>query len=162
MPIGAITPQQKRLELRQRFDADAPIVVAGAHDGLGARMVGEAGFDGVWASGFELSASYGVPDASIITMTDMLAAARSMNDSTDVPIIADSDTGFGNAVTTIRTIQAFETAGIAGVCIEDSSFPKRCSFYASVRRRLGHIDECRLNIRAAVDARTTPLFVVIA
>src|SRR5438046_3662152 len=108
------SPRMKAAALRQRFAAPAPIVIAGAHDGLGARLVEEAGFDGVWASGFELSASYGVPDASIVTMTDMLAAARSMNESTRLPVIADCDTGFGNAINTIRAIQAFETAGIAG------------------------------------------------
>src|SRR5260221_1529217 len=87
--------------LRRLFALSTPIVIAGAHDGLTARLVEEAGFDGVWASGFEISASHGVPDASILTMTDTLAASRIMADAVKVPVIADCDTGFGNSINAI-------------------------------------------------------------
>src|SRR5438477_9150595 len=148
--------------LRRLLALPAPIVIAGAHDGLTARLVQEAGFDGVWASGFEISASHGVPDASILTMSDALAASRVMNDAVTIPVIADCDTGFGNAINAIRTVQAFEAAGIAGLCIEDNVFPKRCSFYPGVKRLLAPSDEQILKLRAAVDARASADFVIIA
>src|SRR5262249_39354757 len=148
--------------LRRLLASPAPIVLAGAHDGLTARLVQEAGFEGVWAGGFEISASHGVPDASILTMTETLEAARRMAESVAIPVVADCDTGFGNAINAIRTVEAFERAGVAGVCIEDNVFPKRCSFYPGVRRLLTDLDEQGLKIRAAVGARTTHEFVVIA
>src|SRR2546423_8735370 len=92
--------------LRRLLASPAPIVLAGAHDALSARLVAEAGFDGVWASGFEISASHGVPDASILTMTEALDASRCMAEAVQVPVVADCDTGFGNAVNAIRTTEA--------------------------------------------------------
>ncbi|MES1254040.1 MAG: isocitrate lyase/phosphoenolpyruvate mutase family protein [Acidobacteriota bacterium] len=147
--------------MRRLFASPQPIVIAGAHDGLTARLVEEAGFDGVWASGFEISASHGVPDASILTMTDTLAASRVMAEAVKIPVIADCDTGFGNSINAIRTVQAFEAAGMAGLCIEDNVFPKRCSFYAGVKRLLADVDEQALKIRAAINAGSDD-FVVIA
>jgi phosphoenolpyruvate phosphomutase len=138
-----------------------PIVLAGAHDGLSARLVAEAGFDGVWASGFEISAAHGVPDASILTMSETLAACQGMAEAVDLPVIADGDTGFGNAINAIRAVRAFEAAGVAGLCIEDNVFPKRCSFYPGVKRLLADTDEQALKIRAAVDARSSD-FTIIA
>jgi phosphoenolpyruvate phosphomutase len=151
----------KTAALRRLFSSPSPIVLAGAHDGLTARLVEEAGFDAVWASGFAISASRGVPDASIVTATEMLAAAQMMNDAVSIPIIADCDTGFGNAINAIRTVRAFEAAGIAGVCLEDNVFPKRCSFYPGVKRLLADVDEQALKIRAACDAGSRD-FTVIA
>jgi phosphoenolpyruvate phosphomutase len=151
----------KGAALRRLFASPAPIVLAGAHDGLSARLVEEARFDAVWASGFEISASSGVPDASILTMTETLAAARSMNDAVSIPIVADCDTGFGNAINAIRTVRAFEAAGIAGLSIEDNVYPKRCSFYPGVKRLLADIDEQALKIRAARDAGSRD-FVIVA
>jgi phosphoenolpyruvate phosphomutase len=148
--------------LHRRLASPAPIVLAGAHDPLTARLVEEAGFDGVWASGFEISARDGVPDASILTMTEMLDASRRMAEAVAIPVIADCDTGFGNAVNVIRTVQAFERAGVAGVCIEDNVFPKRCSFYPGVKRQLADVDEQALKLGAAIDARSSSDFLVIA
>src|SRR5262245_26820397 len=147
--------------LRRLLSSPGPIVIAGAHDGLSARLVEEAGFHGVWASGFEISASYGVPDASILTMTETLNASRIMSEAVQIPVIADCDTGFGNAINAIRTVKAFEAAGAAGLCIEDNLYPKRCSFYPGVKRMLANADEQALKIRAAVTAGTRD-FVVIA
>lgn len=137
-------------------------MLAGAHDALTARLVEEAGFEGVWASGFEISARDGVPDASILTMADMLDASRRMAEAVAIPVVADGDTGFGNAINVIRTVQAFERAGVAGLCIEDNVFPKRCSFYPGVKRQLAEIEEQSLKIRAAAAARASGDFVVIA
>src|SRR5215813_6168910 len=94
--------------LRRLFASPGPIVLAGAHDGLSARLVQEAGFDGVWASGFEISASHAVPDASILTMTETLDASRRMAEAVGIPVVADCDTGFGNAINAIRTVESFE------------------------------------------------------
>jgi phosphoenolpyruvate phosphomutase len=149
------------LALRRLLASPGPIVIAGAHDGLSARLAEEAGFDGVWASGFEISASHGVPDASILTMTETLSAARAMAEAAGVPVIADCDTGFGNAINAIRTVQAFEAAGCAGICIEDNIYPKRCSFYPGVKRQLADLDEQVLKIRAATQAGSRE-FVLIA
>ena len=147
--------------LRRLLASPGPIVLAGAHDGLSAKLVEEAGFHGVWASGFEISASHGVPDASILTMTETLEATRIMCAATSLPVVADCDTGFGNAINAARTVQAFEAAGAAGLCIEDNIYPKRCSFYPGVKRLLADVDEQALKIRAAVDAGSRD-FVVIA
>src|SRR5689334_9350665 len=147
--------------LRRLFASPGPIVLAGAHDGLSAKLVEEAGFHGVWASGFEISASHAVPDASILTMTETLDATRLMCAATTVPVVADCDTGFGNAINAIRTVQAFEAAGAAGICIEDNIYPKRCSFYPGVKRLLTDVDEQALKIRAAAEAGSRD-FVVIA
>ncbi len=148
--------------LRRRLADPRPILVGGAHNGLSAKLVAEAGFDAVWASGFEISASYGVPDANILTMAENLEASRTMAASAPLPVIADCDTGYGNAVNVIRTVQEYESAGIAAICIEDNVFPKRCSFYSSVKRELVSIEEHAGKIRAAKSAQRDPDLMVIA
>src|SRR6185369_5272968 len=79
-----------------------------------------------------------------------------------IPVVVDTDTGFGNAINAMRATEALERAGAAGICIEDNVFPKRCSFYPGVKRALTDVDEQALKIRAAIGARSTPAFVVIA
>ena len=142
-------------------DGDS-LVLAGAHNGLSARLVQEAGFEGVWASGFEISASWAVPDANILTMAESLAATRQMVDAVDIPVIADCDNGFGNAINVIRTVKDYEAAGVAGICIEDNVFPKRCSFYAGVKRELCSLEEHAGKVRAAKQAQRSSEFVVVA
>ena len=148
--------------LRRVIGGMRPAVLAGAHDGLTARLVEDAGFDAVWASGFEISASHGVPDASILTMTDLLAAARQMRQATTLPIVADCDGGFGNAINVIHMVRAYEQAGIAALCIEDRPFPKRCSFYDQPAAALTPADEQALKIRAACEARADHETIIIA
>lgn len=147
--------------LRARLAQPGPALVAGAHSALSARLAEEAGFDAIWASGFEISAAHGVPDANILTMAEQLQAAREMARAARAPVIADCDNGFGNAINVIRTVQDYEADGVAGVCIEDNVFPKRCSFYPG-RRELAAIDEHAGKVRAACRARRSPDFVVIA
>ena len=139
-----------------------PIVIVGAHDGLSARLIEEAGFEGIWASGFEISASHGIPDANILSMADNLARAKEMIAVSTLPVIADCDNGYGNAINVIHMIRDYEAAGIAAVCIEDNTFPKRCSFYAGVKRELSDVEEHALKIRAAKETQRTPDFKVIA
>src|SRR5437660_12754426 len=88
------------------------IVAIGAHDGLTGRLGERAGFDAVWASGFEISASYGVPDANILDMTAQLSAASRINEAVSIPVIADCDNGYGNAVNAAFTARKFARAGV--------------------------------------------------
>ncbi|APR82968.1 Phosphoenolpyruvate phosphomutase [Minicystis rosea] len=152
----------KARKLRELMARPGPIVIIGAHNGLSGKIGEEAGFDGLWASGFEISASYAVPDANILTMAESLSAAKMMNDVTNIPVIADCDNGFGNAINVIRCIEEYERAGIAGICMEDNVFPKRCSFYAGVKRELSSVEEHAGKIRAAKAAQRDRDFVVIA
>jgi len=86
------------------------------------------------AKWFEISASNGVPDANILDMSAQLTASRQIGDAVSIPVIADCDNGYGNAINAPLTARQFARAGIAGICIEDNVFPKRCSFYAGTRR----------------------------
>ena len=114
--------------LRLRFGKPGAARLIGAHNALGAKMAERAGFDGVWSSGFEISASYAVPDASIVTFTEHLAIARSMCDAVALPVVVDCDTGYGDAFQFAHAVRQFEAAGVAGVCVEDKQFPKLNSF----------------------------------
>src|SRR5262247_189334 len=138
------------------------VLAAGAHDALSAKLAEEAGFDAIWASGFGISAVQGVPDANILTLTETLEAVRRICDAVAVPVVADCDNGYGNAINVMRTASEFERAGAAGICIEDNEFPKRCSFYAGVRRDLVATEEHARKVEAAVSARRNPGFAVIA
>lgn len=124
-------------------------------------MVERSGADGVWASGLEISASRCVPDTSIVTMTEHLDAARSMCFATVLPVVADCDTGYGNAANVAHAVSRFEAAGVAGICIEDKRFPKRNSF-AGGRQELVGVDEFADKIRAGKKAQQDESFVLIA
>lgn len=152
----------KARKLRDLMKKEGPIVIAGAHNGISGKLVEEAGFEAIWASGFEISAAHAVPDANILTMSEALEAAKQMNDVTSIPVIADCDNGYGNAINVIRCVEEYEKAGIAAICIEDNIFPKRCSFYAGVKRELVPVDEHAGKIRAAIGARKDPDFVIIS
>ena len=152
----------KARKLRELMARPGPIVIIGAHNGLSGKIGEEAGFEGLWASGFEISASYAVPDANILTMAENLHAAQMMNNSTKIPVIADCDNGYGNAINVIRCIEEYERAGIAAICMEDNVFPKRCSFYAGVKRELSPMEEHAGKIRAAKATQKNPDFMVIA
>lgn len=152
----------KTARLRVLLQGKEAVAVAGAHSALSAKLVEEAGFYAIWASGFEISTLKGVPDANILTMAELLEVAKEINEPVTIPVIADCDNGFGNAINVIRTVQEYEKGGIAGICIEDSIFPKRCSFYSGVKRELVSIEEHVGKIRAAKKAQKDPDFVVIA
>jgi phosphoenolpyruvate phosphomutase len=150
-------------KLRALLHRPGVVKAAGAHDALSAKLIQEAGFDAIWASGFGISASLKcIPDASFITMSEQLDVERNMAQAVTIPIIADCDTGYGNALNVMRAVTDHERAGIAAICIEDNVFPKRCSFYAGVRRELVSIEEHCGKIRAAKSAQTIPEFMVIA
>jgi 2,3-dimethylmalate lyase len=137
------------------------IVAPGAFDPLAARLVEEAGFPAVYMTGFGTSAALlGRPDVGLLTMTEMAGNAGRIAGCVDIPVIADADTGYGNALNVIRTVGTYEAAGVAGIHIEDQVAPKKC----------GHMDgklvipaeEMAAKVRAAVEARSQPEFVIIA
>lgn len=136
--------------------------IIGAHNPLSARLVEQAGFDGIWASGFELSAAFGLPDASLISMTQHLQMARAMADAVSIPVVADIDTGYGNAVNVMHAVERYEAAGMAAVVIEDKMFPKDTSLLAGGRQDLVRVEEFQGKIEAAVAARRNPDFLVVA
>ena len=140
----------------------APLLAIGAHDGMSARLGQQAGFDLIWGSGFEIAAAHGVPDANLLTMSDQLRQCQIIGEAVDIPVIADCDNGFGNAINAALTTRKFEAAGIAGICIEDNVFPKRCSFYEGVGRELAGIEEHARKVRACKEAQRTEEFFVIA
>jgi len=134
----------------------------GARDPLEAVLIEKAGFDLIWSSGFAISASYGVPDASLITMKQFLDVARAINEAIEIPVIADCDTGFGNAINVIYTVKLYEEAGMAAICIEDKKFPKDTSLLAGGRQELLPTKEFVGKVRAAVENKKTEEFNVIA
>ena len=151
----------KAAKLRELFKSEGVIRAVGAHDGLSAKLVELNGFDGVWASGFEISASHAVPDANILTMTQYLEAASIMNDAVSIPVVADCDTGYGNSNNVMHMVRKYEAAGIAAVTIEDKMFPKVNS-YIPGRQEWASIAEFVGKILAAKNAQQTKDFMVIA
>jgi phosphonopyruvate hydrolase len=152
----------KANKLRELLTTKKLTKIVGAHNGLSAKLVERAGFDGVWASGLEISASYGIPDASLISMNQFLEAARSMNEVIDIPIVADCDTGYGNAMNVMYMVKRYEEAGIAGVSIEEKKFPKDNSLLAGGRQELLRVEEFEGKLEAAKSAQKNSDFMVIA
>jgi len=136
------------------------IIAPGAYDPLTAMLVAQAGFPAVYMTGAGTSVSHGYPDFGLLTGSEMVANAASMARAIDIPLVADADTGYGNELNAVRTVQDYERAGVAGIHIEDQVSPKRC----------GHLDDKEIvpradwlaKIRAAAFARRDPDFLVIA
>jgi phosphoenolpyruvate phosphomutase len=149
--------------LRSLLSGNTIAVLGGAHDALSARIVEEVQFDGVWSSGFSISlGSRCMPDADLLTMTENLDIVRNIVDAVRIPVVADCDAGYGNAINVMRMVREYEKAGVAGVCIEDNCFPKRCSLYDQWDRPLLSVAEMAGKIRAAKAAQRDPEFVVVA
>ncbi|MDX1514558.1 MAG: phosphonopyruvate hydrolase [Gammaproteobacteria bacterium] len=143
--------------------SDKPLThVIGAHNPLSARLAEEAGFDGIWASGFELSAAYAVPDASILSMTQHLEMTRAICQTVSIPVVADIDTGYGNAINVIHAVRAYQAAGAAAVVMEDKRFPKDTSLLEGGRQELLDRGAFCGKIDAAVNRRANEDFLVIA
>jgi phosphoenolpyruvate phosphomutase len=147
--------------LRERLAEPGVVRVAGAHDALSARVAEEVGYDAVWASSLAISAARGLPDMSLLTMTDYLQAAGHINDVCAAPVIADCDTGFGNALNVAYMVRQYEAAGIAAVCIEDKVFPKRNSF-VDTDQILEDADLFARKIEIAKQTQVTKDFLLIA
>ena len=121
-----------------------------AHNPLSALLAAEAGFDAVWGSGFELSASHAVPDASILSPVQHLDMMRAMAAASPAPVIADIDTGFGNAINVAYLLPQYEAAGVSAVVMEDKTFPKDTSLRAGGRQELARVPEFKGKIEAAL------------
>lgn len=133
-----------------------------AHNGLSARIVEEAGFKGIWASGLSLSAQFGVRDSNEASWTQVVEMVEFMADATTLPILLDGDTGYGNFNNFRRLIRKLEQRQVAGVCIEDKIFPKTNSFIDGERQPLADVEEFCGKIRAGKDSQSDPDFCLVA
>lgn len=142
--------------------ADKTILVApGAHDALTARVVEKSGFPAVYMTGYgQAASSMGMPDIGLLSMTEMLDRARKMVCAVEIPVIADADTGFGNAITLMRTLEEYEAAGVAAVQFEDQVAPKRCGHMSG--RKTVSAEQMVGKIKAAIAARRDPNLCIIA
>jgi len=157
--LSAPTPRPARL--RTLLATPGPLVAPGAYDALSARLVEQAGFDVVYMTGFGSTASLiGRPDVGLLTGTEMVDNARRIAAAIDLPVIADADTGYGNAINVVRTVQAYEQAGVAGMHLEDQVMPKKCGHMSG--KAVIPTDEMVGKIRAAGAARRDLDFVLIA
>jgi 2-methylisocitrate lyase-like PEP mutase family enzyme len=136
------------------------VVAPGAYDGLSARLVGQAGFPAVYASGGAIARSTGIPDIGLLTPDEIVGRLAEMVEAVAVPVIADADTGYGNALTAQRAARAFERAGVAAFHIEDQTFPKKCGHYDD--KALAPAAEMVARLHAVRDALHDPDFMVIA
>jgi 2-methylisocitrate lyase-like PEP mutase family enzyme len=147
-------------QLRAALEQPGMLIAPGAYDGLTAILVAQAGFPAVYMTGAGTSVAHGYPDFGLLTATEMVANAARMVRAVDVPVIADADTGYGNELNVVRTVQDYEQAGVAAIHIEDQVSPKRC----------GHLDDKEIvpradwiaKIRAAAATRKDPGFLIIA
>ena len=157
----AATPAVKpTTRLRQLLAADGLIVAPFIMNALHARIAESVGFDAVYMTGAGTSAEKGFPDVGLLTMTEMTTNARYIANAVDIPVICDADTGYGNALNVQRTVREYEAAGVAAIHIEDQVFPKKCGFFEG--KQVVPMEEHIQKIRAALDARTDPDFVIIA
>jgi len=155
------TGRAPRARLRELLASAPPVVAPGAYDALSARLIEQAGFDVVYMTGFGTTASLiGRPDVGLLSGAEMVDNARRIVSAVDVPVIADADTGYGNALNVVRTVQLYEQAGVAGIQLEDQIMPKKCG-HMSGKLLIG-ADEMAGKIRAAVSARQDPDLVIIA
>jgi 2,3-dimethylmalate lyase len=136
------------------------ILAPGVYDGLSAKIAGRIGFDALYMTGFGTAASLGMPDVGLATLTEMTANVSRVVEASGLPVVADADTGYGNALNVQRTVRAYERAGAVALHLEDQVFPKKCGFFEG--KRLIPAAEHVQKIRAACDARTSDEFVIIA
>ena len=149
-----------RQMLKQLLKRDRLLVAPGCFDGLSARLVEEAGFEAAYLSGGAVARSMGIPDIGLVTMSEVIERAAQVVSAVKIPVIADADTGYGNAVNLVRSVKEFERTGVAAIHIEDQITPKRC----------GHLDgkevipmaEMEKKLEAALASRSDPDFCIIA
>lgn len=158
----AAGPASRAARLRRLLQSDRLEFLMEAHNGLSARVVEQAGFSAIWASGLAISAQYGVRDNNEASWTQVLDMLEFMADASDLPILLDGDTGYGNFNNVRRLVRKLEQRGIAGVCIEDKQFPKTNSFIDGERQPLADVDEFCGRIKAGKDAQADPDFSLVA
>lgn len=146
--------------LRQYMNEQKILVAPGVSDGLSALLAKQAGFSVLYASGGAIARSAGYPDIGLLTMTEVCSTISHIVDVSGLPVVADADTGFGNALNTRRTVKTYERLGIAGLHLEDQTFPKRCGHLND--KTLISMEEMCHKIQAAKDSLMDPDFVLIA
>ena len=147
-------------KLRQMFASGQMVVAPFILNALHAKIAESVGFETVYMTGAGTAAERGFPDVGLLTMTEMVANARYVAGAVKLPVVCDADTGYGNPLNVRRTVREYEAAGVAGIHIEDQLFPKKCGFFEG--KQVIPQEEAVQKIRAALDARTDPDFVVIA
>jgi 2-methylisocitrate lyase-like PEP mutase family enzyme len=147
-------------KLRTLLNAGTTVVAPGVYDGMSARLVAQAGFRAAYASGGAIARGSGIPDLGLLSLAEIVARLEQIVDVTDIPVIADADNGYGNALNAQRAAHAFERAGVAAFHIEDQTFPKRCGHYAD--KSVVPVVEMVGKLRAVRDALHDPDFIVIA
>ena len=152
----------KTKQLRDLIESPELGFILEAHNGISAKLVQQAGFKGIWASGLALSAQFCVRDSNEASWTQVVDMLEFMSDATDIPILLDGDTGYGNFNNMRRLVRKLEQRGIAGVCIEDKEFPKTNSFIDSGKQALADVDEFCGKIRAGKDSQQDPDFCIVA
>jgi carboxyvinyl-carboxyphosphonate phosphorylmutase len=153
--------RQNAPRLAELLRAQEPILAPGAYDALTARLIEQAGFPAVYMTGFGTSASLlGRPDVGLLTLSQMVDNARRIAQAVDVPVIADADTGYGNPLNVIRTVQEYELAGVSAIHIEDQIMPKKCGHMEN--KQVIAAAEMTEKIHAAVEARSSSDFLIIA
>ena len=144
----------KRLIAKQFVNAP------GVFDGLSAKLVSQAGFSAVYASGGAIARSTARPDVGLLSLTEVVNRMREIVEASEVPVIADADTGFGNELNVVRTVQEFERAGVAAIHLEDQTFPKRCGHLRG--KTLVATEDMCLKVRTAIKHRHSEEFLIIA
>lgn len=153
--------ENSRIRLRKLLSRKEILVVPGVHDGLTARIVETEGFNALYMTGYGTSASMlGKPDVGLLTLTEMAARASRLVDAVDIPVIADADTGYGNAVNVTRTVREYEKAGVACLQLEDQVAPKKCGHMLG--REIISIEEMTGKIKAACDVRQDDELMIMA
>ena len=149
-----------RADLRKQLSSGEMVVAPFVLNALHARIAESIGFSAVYMTGSGTSAERGFPDVGLLTMSEMVANGRYIAQAVDIPLIADCDTGYGNALNVRRAVREYEAAGVAGIHVEDQVFPKKCGFFDG--KKVIPREEMVQKIHAALDARQDPDFVIIA
>ncbi len=159
--MNAPDTQEKRRLFRARIACKPILVAPGCYDAFSARLIEYAGFEGAYMTGAGVSAGLAaVPDIGLLTMTEMVDQARRITDAVSLPLISDADTGYGGSLNVYRTVRQFEDAGVCAVHIEDQDLPKRCGHLEG--KRIVPVAAMVERLRAALDARRDPNFLIIA
>ena len=146
--------------LRQMLSSDDMVVAPFVLNALHAKIAESVGFNAVYMTGAGTAAERGFPDVGLLTMTEMVANAKYIANAVDIPVICDSDSGYGNPLNVRRSVQEYEAAGVAAIHIEDQVFPKKCGFFEG--KQVIPVEDHVQKIHAALDARRDPDFVIIA
>lgn len=153
--------RERRAALARRIRARKLTVAPGVFDMISARVADRAGFDALYMTGYGIAASHmGLPDAGLVSYSDMLDRAARICASTRTPLIADADTGFGGLLNVRHTVRGYEAAGVAAIQIEDQEFPKKCGHAPG--RRVVPLDDMLRKVEVAVDARHSDDFLIVA